>query len=63
MLSAPMVRGLFPKVEQGIVLDLVMESVVFLDQGHALTAIEETSWPHTAWNIARIADDRDRPGL
>ena len=50
----PMVCGLFPRVEQDLVLDLVMGAVVFLDQGTTLTTIRETSWENTAWDIARI---------
>ena len=50
----PMVGGLFPKTEQGLVLGLVMDSVVFLDQGTTLKILRETTWDHTAWDIARI---------
>ena len=50
----PMVRGLFSKAEQPIVLDLLEGSVIFLTPKTITRALEKTKWLHTAWELANI---------
>jgi hypothetical protein len=51
---APMVRGLFPKNEQDIVLDLLRRSVVFLTPATIGTVLREMQWLGTAWDLANL---------
>ncbi len=51
---APMVRGLFARVEQEAVLDVLGNSLVFLTPATVDTAIERMPWPGTAWDIANL---------
>ena len=51
----PMVRGLFPRVEQDVVLALVERSVVFLTPDNIEAVLqEEMRWPGSAWDIANL---------
>ena len=50
----PMVRGLFPAVEQERVLALLERSVVFLTPGTIRPALEEMPWLHSAWAMANL---------
>jgi len=50
----PMVRGLFPRAEQGLVLELVEKSVVFLTPDTIGDVLRTESWPRTAWNLANL---------
>jgi hypothetical protein len=51
----PMVRGLFPRVEQDVVLSLVERSVVFLTPGNTEAVLrKEMRWPRSAWDIANL---------
>jgi len=51
---APMVRGLFPQVEQTIILDMLEHSVVFLTPITIIVTLEKTRWLHTAWELANL---------
>ncbi len=51
---APMVRGLFPQVEQTIILDMLEHSVVFLTPATIIVTLEKTRWLHTAWELANL---------
>ncbi len=52
---APMVRGLFPRAEQDIVLALVERSVVFLTPRNIEHVLRcEAHWPRSAWDIANL---------
>ena len=48
----PMVRGLFPRVEQPVVLDLLERSVVFLTPANIRHIIRTGSWLSTVWKLA-----------
>ncbi len=51
----PMVRGLFPRVEQDVVLALVERSVVFLTPDNIEAALrKEMRRPGSAWDIANL---------
>lgn len=51
----PMVRGLFPRVEQDVVLALVERSVVFLMPDNIEAVLrKEMRWPGSAWDIANL---------
>jgi hypothetical protein len=51
----PMVRGLFPKVEQTAVLSLLETSVVFVTPGSIEHVLREgSSWLSTTWSIANL---------
>lgn len=51
---APLVRGLFPKTEQPIILDMLEHSVIFLTPATINTVIKKARYPSTAWDIANI---------
>lgn len=51
---APMVRGLFPRGEQGAVLDVLGRSVVFLTPSNIESVLTETRWLETAWTVANL---------
>lgn len=60
----PMIHGLFPADERDHMLDVVTRSVVFLTHDIVHELIANTSWPNTAWNVARIwLDSIDAPPL
>jgi len=51
----PMVRGLFPRAEQDVVLALVERSVVFLTPDNIEAVLrKEMRWPGSAWDIANL---------
>lgn len=50
----PMVRGLFPRSEQAIVLDLLARSIVFLTPANIESVMRGLSWPRTAWDVANL---------
>jgi len=51
---APMVRGLFPRSEQEVVLALLARSVVFLTPDNIEPILRGTRWPRTAWDMANL---------
>ncbi len=51
---APMVRGLFPRAEQEVVLTLLGRAVVFLTPDNIETILRATRWPKTAWDLANL---------
>ncbi len=52
--AEPMVRGLFPKSEQNIVLSLVEKSVVFLTPDTIESVITDSEWLSSAWKLANM---------
>lgn len=50
----PMVRGLFPRVEQDAVLAVLARSVVLLTGENIGTVLREARWLHTAWDLANL---------
>jgi hypothetical protein len=50
----PMVRGLFPKVEQDTVLACVERSVVFVSPSNIVALIERVPFHGTAWDLANL---------
>ena len=51
----PMIRGLFPRAEQEIVLDLVEGSVIFLSPENIEAVLrDESGWLSTAWDLANL---------
>ena len=50
----PMVRGLFPRAEQGAVLALVERLVVFLTPSNIEAVLREAQWPRSAWDLANL---------
>jgi hypothetical protein len=50
---APMVRGLFPIVEQQAVLDMLSRSLVFLTPS-TIEAVLNKGFPRTAWDLANL---------
>jgi len=52
--ATPMVRGLFPRSEQEIVLAALERSVVFLTPENIEDILRDTPWPHTAWSLANL---------
>jgi hypothetical protein len=51
---APMVRGLFPRREQELVLSVLERSVVFLTPASIHDVLGGANWLHTAWNLANL---------
>jgi hypothetical protein len=51
---APMVRGLFPRREQDIVLAVLDRSVVFLTKENIDEVLTGAQWPRTAWALANL---------
>src|SRR5215472_4023876 len=49
----PMVRGLFPIVEQPVVLDMLARSLVFLTPS-TIEAVLNRGFPSTAWDLANL---------
>lgn len=50
----PMVRGLFPRIEQDPVLAMLEKSVVFLTRSNIETVLLEKSFDHSAWTLANL---------
>jgi hypothetical protein len=50
----PMVRGLFPRVEQDTVLATLERSVVFLTPHNIEDLLVNCTWQNTAWNLANL---------
>lgn len=50
----PMVRGLFPRAEQDIVLALVERSVVFLTPDSVAEVLRHESFDRSAWDLANL---------
>jgi len=50
----PMVRGLFPRMEQDAVLTMLQESVVFLTCEYIEPILLEHSYDHSAWTLANL---------
>jgi len=50
----PMVRGLFPGIEQEQVLGVLERSVVYLTPETIHPVLEGMAWPHTAWALANL---------
>ena len=51
---APMVRGLFSRREQEVVLQLLQHSVVVVTPANIEPLLVETRWEHTAWVLANL---------
>lgn len=49
-----MVCGLFPGPEQGPVLQVLERSVVVLTPENISSVLRETTWMHTAWDLANL---------
>lgn len=50
----PMVRGLFSKGEQEVLLDVLSKSIVFLTPDTITEILRTTPWLSTAWNLANL---------
>lgn len=50
----PMVRGLFPALEQQKVLDVLARSVIFLTPDTVDTVLQTTPWLNTVWDLANL---------
>jgi len=50
----PMVRGLFPRVEQDAVLTMLERSVVFLTSANIETLLSECSFDASAWTLTNL---------
>ena len=50
----PMVRGLFPTTEHDPVLQILERSVVVLTPENIASVLRETTWMHTAWDLANL---------
>ena len=51
---APMVRGLFPRVEQEIVLDVLASSVAFVHRRNVEKLLRRMSFHRSAWDLANL---------
>jgi hypothetical protein len=49
-----MVKGLFPKIEQAIVLSMLERSVIFLTPRNIVPVLREMPWLSTAWDLANL---------
>ncbi|QDX80898.1 hypothetical protein B9N43_06355 [Denitratisoma sp. DHT3] len=49
-----MVKGLFPKAEQAIVISMLESSVVFLTPRNIASVLREMPWLGTAWDLANL---------
>lgn len=49
-----MVKGLFPKAEQAIVLSMLERSVVFLTPQNIAPVLQDMPWLDTAWDLANL---------
>jgi hypothetical protein len=52
--AEPMVRGLFPKAEQDMVLSLLERSVVFLTPDSIESVLMGSEWLSSAWKLANL---------
>lgn len=52
--TGPMIRGLFPRAEQEVVLALVERSVVFLTPGTIAPVLRDEAWDGSAWDLANL---------
>lgn len=50
----PMVRGLFPRAEQDLVLSTLEKSVVFVTAENVESLFQDLSWDRTAWDMANL---------
>lgn len=50
----PMIRGLFPRAEQAVVLEMLAHSVVFLTDANIPAILTESGFHDTAWDIANL---------
>jgi hypothetical protein len=50
----PMVRGLFPRIEQETVLAVLERSTVFLTSANLDEILRTTQWDKTAWDLANL---------
>jgi hypothetical protein len=50
----PMVRGLFPRTEQDVVLALLERSVVFVTADNIDSLIRDNPWDHSVWDLANL---------
>ena len=50
----PMVRGLFPRCEQEVIINLLERSVVFLTPDNIERILEDSRWLGTAWSLANL---------
>jgi len=50
----PMIRGLFPRAEQEMVLAVVEKSVIFLTPDNIALVLMESQWHNTAWDLANL---------
>jgi hypothetical protein len=50
----PMVRGLFPRREQDLVLPVLLRSVLFLTPQNIESVLLGCAWPRTAWDLANL---------
>jgi hypothetical protein len=51
---SPMVRGLFPADEQGVLMEMFRRSVVFLTPDNIASVLMRTSFASTAWDLANL---------
>ncbi len=51
---APMVTGIFEPEDQSVVLETLVDSITFLTRGNVHRVLEESGWPRTSWDVARI---------
>jgi hypothetical protein len=51
---APMVRGLFPADEQGILMDMFSRSIVFLTPDNIASVLMKVPFASTAWDLANL---------
>ena len=49
-----MVKGLFPKIEQAIILSMLERSVIFLTPRNIVPVLREMPWLGTAWDLANL---------
>lgn len=52
--AEPVVRGLFPRAEQAVVLDALANSVVFLTNANIEAILMEPGFDSAAWNLANL---------
>ena len=52
--AMPMVKGLFPSVEQEPILRLLEGSVTFLTRENIQELLNGTTWHSTSWDLANI---------
>ena len=50
----PMVRGLFPRREQDLIIELLERSVVFLTPDNIQRVLHDSQWLRTSWTLANL---------